>query len=260
MQEEGSPVDTEVKREAEVIRQVRESDNDLDSHLLPSRSATTASSPTLIPMPGDSLSNPDNFTVDEVPTADAPNERHLSSSFKHQALKNSASADYWNNLDERIRTPPPSDFLRGSSSSTGEDMCMDTPASSIQSTTPQQNYTIAQPSNRSRSSTPQPPSLVTGFTRKIGKRRRDDDLDPHHFKRRAVSPGVSLQNSPTLPPSPAQRDGGWWTSHSKANRELSNGHLAGERVNSTGNGNCLRRVGIQGMNDTNDGLMNMSIE
>ena len=258
MQEEGSPVDTEVKREAEVIRQVRESDNDLDSHLLPSHQTTGATSPTLISIP--SLSSLDNTPSDEVIAADSQEEKSSSSIFTHQVVKNSAGPDYWNSFDERMRTPPPAGFLRGSSSSTGEEMNVDTPASSVQSMTPQHHYVNTQQINRSRSSTPQPPSMATEFTRKIGKRRRDDDLDPHCFKRRAVSPGVSLQNSPILPSSPAQRESGWWTTQSKANRETPCGHVAGERVNSSGSGNGLKRVGMQGMNDTNDGLMNMSIE
>ncbi|CAK7209129.1 hypothetical protein SCUCBS95973_000346 [Sporothrix curviconia] len=44
------------------------------------------------------------------------------------------------------------------------------------------------------------------ITRRINsKRRRDDDLDPVSFKRRAVSPGMSVHNSPVMQ-SPLQRD------------------------------------------------------
>lgn len=90
---------------------------------------------------------------------------------------------------------------------------------------------------------------------------RDDDFDPNYFKRRAVSPGLSVSNSPILPQSP-----GWWGTPKRSDRDVSC-ISATERANSNGNagsvgggGAGLRRVGFQGMNDTNDGLMNMSIE
>ena len=43
------------------------------------------------------------------------------------------------------------------------------------------------------------------------KRRREDDFDIATIKRRAVSPGMSTQNSPVLTNSPSQRDtlGAW---------------------------------------------------
>ena len=93
---------------------------------------------------------------------------------------------------------------------------------------------------------------------------RDDDFDPNYFKRRAVSPGLSLQNSPVLPQSPLQRDGSWWGTP-KSNREVPSVHVSGERVSSNGStgsvtGTGGKRVGLQGMTDTHDGLMNMSIE
>ena len=253
------PIDTEVRREAEVVRQVRESDNDTESHVLRSQPTTSASSPTLLPAPSGIL---DDVPEDTMST-DMILDRRPSHSFTHQALKNSAGMEFWNSFDERMRTPPPTGFPRGSSSSMSDEMNMDTPASSIISTTPQQHHSILQQHSRSRSSTPQPPSLAAEFTRKIGKRRRDDDLDPYSFKRRAVSPGVSLQNSPILPPSPAQRENVWWAMQSKTNREVPNGHVAGERLNNGSNTNSLcppKRIGFQGMCDTNDGLMNMSIE
>lgn len=193
--------------------------------------------------------------------------RRPSNTFTQQVIKNSAGLEFWNNFDERMRTPPPMSFARRSSSSVSEDMSVDTPASSVLTMTPHQNnHVLSQYLSRSRSCTPQPPqSTAVEVTRKLGKRRRDDDLDPHFFKRRAVSPGVSVQNSPILPPSPAQKEGGWWTTQVKANREVPASHAAGERLNSgsissQGGLGPLKRVGLQGMNDTNDGLMNMSIE
>jgi hypothetical protein len=109
--------------------------------------------------------------------------------------------------------------------------------------------------------------------KKSNKRRRDDDLDGNSLKRRAVSPGVSVQNSPVLSQSPAQRGDSVWGTVPKADirRESSvsgiGGHAAGERSNSGGSllGGMTpslgpKRVGLQGMVDTSDGLMKMSIE
>lgn len=96
---------------------------------------------------------------------------------------------------------------------------------------------------------------------KGNKRLREDDLDPNYFKRRAVSPGLSVQNSPVLPQSP-----GWWGTP-KSSRELSTVPGGGDRVSSNGSNGSVnstpgppKRVGVQGLIDTNDGLMNMSIE
>lgn len=110
-----------------------------------------------------------------------------------------------------------------------------------------------------------PPTKLTVFDkpRKGNKRMRDDDFDPTYFKRRAVSPGLSVQNSPVLPQSP-----GWWDVKPKTGRDMSNVSVSGDRVGSTGSVssnissgmNGVKRIGIQGMIDTNDGLMNMSIE
>ena len=194
-------------------------------------------------------------------------QRRASSCFTQQAIRHSAGADIWHRFDERMRTPPPSLSMRGSSSGISDEMVMDTPLSSMPSIAPQQpSLAHLSSSSRSRSSTPQPTLMAAEVSTRIqlGKRRRDDDLDPNMFKRRAVSPGVSLQNSPVLPPSPAQRDTGWWAM--KTNREHSTGHASGDRVNSgtSSNGSSNlgppKRMGFQGMSDTNDGLMNMSIE
>lgn len=198
----------------------------------------------------------------ELMTTDLPTEQRSSSTFTQHALKNSSGLDFWHNFDGRVRTPPPSTTMRSSSSGVSDEMNMDTPASSMISGAPQHHPLTTPYRHRSRSSTPQPHSMAAEITRRIGKRRRDDDLDPAMFKRRAVSPGVSLQNSPILPPSPAQKENGLW---SKTNREVPSGHTAGERVSngsgSSGSSNLgPKRIGFQGMNDTNDGLMNMSIE
>ena len=245
LQEEVSPVDSECRREAEVIRQVRESDpSPSETNTIVSQSVTAASSP------GQTEAMEE---LADIIGRDPSRERRQSSNFSQQALRNSGGHDFWNKFDERMRTPPPPFPLRANSS-VSDDIAMETPTSMTAPSVPA-FPTGASNSSPSRSSTPQPISTTSEFTRKtLGKRRRDDDFDPAIFKRRAVSPGLSVQNSPILPPSPAQREGGWW--QSKAHRESS----ASSNSNSISNGTVGKRVGMQGMNDTHDGLMNMSIE
>lgn len=209
-----------------MIKQVRESDPSPES-----QPATAASSPHLGPVTASSEA------IEEL--ADIMGQRRKSVSFEQHALRNSGGPEFWNNFDERMRTPPPP-FPQRTSSIMSEDVNMDNTSA------PSQSQRFPSTSSPSRSSTPQP----TEIRKTLGKRRRDDDLDPAMFKRRAVSPGLSLQNSPILPPSPAQRDGGWW--QNKAYRESS--------ASSSGNGSLSKRIGLQGMTDTNDGLSNMSIE
>ena len=263
LQEEGAPVDAEVKREAEVIRQVRESEGDEVSLQLPSQPTTTASSPNIVAASG----QPDGLEdiPEDVTMASESASRRSSSTFSHQASKNSGGLGYWNNVDDRkMRTPPPLFGPRGSSSGISDDMSMDTPLSSVQSSTPQQIITKLVHASNSQFSTPQPVVSLIDPPRKGNKRIRDDDFDPHYLKRRAVSPGLSLQSSPVLPQSP---QGGWWGPPARNARESPNVQLIGERVCSGGSSGSAsttsgapKRVGMQGMNDTNDGLMNMSIE
>lgn len=173
----------------------------------------------------------------------------LSSSFKQQAMRNSKGSHFWETFsDDTGRTPPPNFLPRQSSSGVSEDISSDSPALS----TPPSSFVplATSHSSPSRSSTPQPaPPPAPEFAKKVNsKRRREDDFDPTSFKRRAVSPGMSVQNSPVLQ-SPMQRD-------SWGNRPPSNG----EQGKPAPNGGPLKRVGFQGMVDTNDGLMKMSIE
>ena len=128
-------------------------------------------------------------------------------------------------------------------------MNMDISHSSTATLTPQANGLFHSNSNDS-SATNASNMTTTTFEvpRKGTKRMRDDDFDPNYFKRRAVSPGLSVQNSPVLPQSP-----GWWGTPKREERVSSNGSAG----SGAGTG---KRVGMQGMNDTNDGLMNMSIE
>lgn len=116
---------------------------------------------------------------------------------------------------------------------------------------------------RSRSSTPHISTTMPG-PEIHRKRRRDDDFDPNLFKRRAVSPSLSVQSSPILAHSPTVKDTGpniWgppakpvlgppFTERTGSETGSRNGAQAGP----------LKRVGLQGMNEASDGFMNMSIE
>lgn len=260
LQEEGAPIDTEVKREAEVVRQVRENEGDDMSLQMLSQPTTTASSPNILATTGPSESLED--IPEDITMGSESASRRSSSAFSHSALRNSGGLGFWSTLDERgMRTPPPPlSAPRRSSSGISDDISMDTP---LQSSSTPQLASKRVPSSDSQASTPQVPTLLDP-PRKGNKRLRDDDLDPHYFKRRAVSPGMSLQNSPVLPQSP---QGGWWGLPAKPNRDAPNVQVLGERVSNgggtgsvSGTGGTPKRVGLQGMNDTHDGLMNMSIE
>ncbi|KAK4695776.1 hypothetical protein P7C71_g2040, partial [Lecanoromycetidae sp. Uapishka_2] len=265
--EEGAPVDTETKREAEVVRQVRESDADGEMNLHPSQPTTTASSPSLIAATAGSLDRLDS--LEHLPEDDSMNSEDSikprpSATFTTQAMRNATGGPaFWNNFDERMRTPPPQLMPRESSSGMSDDLSMDTPSSSLPST-------VANLNSSRHIQSQETSTQITTFDipRKGNKRMRDDDFDPNYFKRRAVSPGLSLQNSPVLPQSPLQRDNGsWGLGTSKSNREVPSVHVSGERAASNGSngsmsapGGTPKRIGLQGITDTHDGMMNMSIE
>jgi hypothetical protein len=182
--------------------------------------------------------------------------------------RNSIGTDFWN---QRLAQtpPPPSTFNRAESSAMSEDMNMDSPTISSHNgngmPAPDQSVNLGW---TSRASTPQSmcrPTAVDGL-KKSNKRRRDDDFDDQSLKRRAVSPGLSVHNSPVISQSPGQRDGSLWGTTTKASRETSiSGRSNGERSNSGGSISMTptlgpKRVGLQGMTDTSDGFMKMSIE
>jgi hypothetical protein len=209
-------------------------------------------------MMADSSSNPSNGP-------------ELSSSFKRQALLNSRGKEFWDKFpEEHHRTPPPFFLPRSSSSVVSDDVLMDSPSLS----TPSSNYGggfsfpflenldgAQRPSSPGRSATPQPfLPTAADITRKVNnKRRRDDDFDPTSFKRRAVSPGMSVHNSPVMQ-SPMQRDP--WGSRPGSNGGSSGTDKATAPPSNDGSsgGRGTKRIGFQGMVDTNDGLMKMSIE
>ncbi|TVY35727.1 hypothetical protein LSUB1_G006776 [Lachnellula subtilissima] len=238
--EENAPVETEVRREAEVVRQTWESDADLELTRNPSMT-TTHSSPTL---------GPTQESLEGIPEDDAMTDisSGLSNSFKQHAMRNSKGKGFWENFtDEKNRTPPPHFLPRGSSSGMSEDISLDSTTPPLLGTHSTYDSLMSSPS---RSATPQPGTGPTAaeITQKVNKkRRRDDDFDPSSFKRRAVSPGMSSHNSPVIQ-SPMQRDATPW------GRPPSNGE-AGKN-----GGPPPKRVGLQGMVDSTDGLMKMSIE
>lgn len=264
--DESAPVDSETRREAEIIRQVRESDTDLERP-----SMTAQSSPNLLPtVPG--LDGP----LEGVPEEESEGNMSLDGSTTKglfgtfgslNTSRNSVGTDFWN--QRLAQTPPPASFNRAESSAMSEDMNMDSPIISSNNgngmPAPDQSVNLGW---TSRASTPQsmcPPTAADGL-KKSNKRRRDDDFDEQSLKRRAVSPGLSVHNSPVISQSPNQRDSSLWGTTTKASRETSiSGHSNGERSNSGGSMSMTptlgpKRVGLQGMTDTSDGFMKMSIE
>lgn len=130
--EESTPAESEFRREAEVVKQVRDCDMELEPRIsqqtAESTQPTTApSSPTLTQQEG----------LSDVPEDDIMGDisMGLSSSFKQHAIKNSKGKPFWDAFPEPsgtggVRTtPPPAAFLpRGSSSGISEDVAMDSPS------------------------------------------------------------------------------------------------------------------------------------
>ena len=254
-------MDSEAKREAEIVRQVRENETDIE----PSRSSLLESPPL---MPVASAENVDAREENSLLSDESCQQttKGLFATFPFQASGNLGGKEFWNNYNNRMKTPPPPFVPQGSASAMSDDNSIDSPSMSASSTSLMSNHVKA--SRGSRSSTPQPQVLpkAVDVAKKASKRRRDDDFDLASFKRRAVSPGMSAQNSPVVAQSPMQRDSGLWGT-AKSSRESSiGGQGRGERSGSTGSLTGIsqnpapKRVGMQGMTDTHDGLMKMSIE
>ncbi|KAJ5994571.1 hypothetical protein N7451_010295 [Penicillium sp. IBT 35674x] len=235
LMEEGQPVDSDVKREAEVIRQVRDTE--------PETSPKIGTFPSL--RPAEAL---EESPVEELTPVKSNQD---ASSFSKQASRNSGGVDFWNSFDERYRTPPPS-LRQAASSVADDDMQMDmTPSTTMESTT-------ADSKSRSRSSTPYAPTVVGEIRR---KRRREDDFDPNLFKRRAVSPSVSAQSSPVLTHSSVVDNGpNIWGPPSKLGAPFSERTSTDTNNRTTPHTGSTKRVGLQGMTEASDGFMNMSIE
>ncbi len=244
--EESAPIDSDAKREAEVIRQVRETEPDMPQT---SPVLSAFSSPNAFVPPG--LGENDEGT--ERPATSLPDEP----SFSDQANRNSGGPEFWNSFDERYRTPPPPLRPHAASSVSEEDITMDM--------TPSNTAEFVKPGERpaSRASTPLPSqSGVISELRR--KRRREDDFDPNLFKRRAVSPSMSAQSSPVMPNSPAVTDQGpniWGPPKSNIGPLFNDrSETAPRNIPTTPHSGTLKRVGMQGMNEASDGFMNMSIE
>ncbi|KAI1006674.1 hypothetical protein K3495_g1534 [Podosphaera aphanis] len=211
--EEVAPVETEVRREAEVVRQTRENEKDFD----PRHCSAIPSSPSMTP-------------ESEIPSNNASEIKELMLNPKSKSTVPQLP-NYVNTKDEILLGSP---------------MTYTTPL-------------LGQPSDN-RSSSPSlsdTPQLGTGptaaeITQKLNKKRRRDDFDLTSLKRRAVSPGISTHNSPIIQ-SPLQRDCTLWGSRKPSN----SGHGdAGKSLISA----SAKRIGLQGIVDTNEGLMKMSIE
>lgn len=260
-----------MKKEAEVVNQVRVKDVGLKEQ------STSSSSPDLKPtiLPDAPAEEPDtsesdsqmlNGTLDPV-NDKPPDER-----------RGSTNKEFLPQLyTGRTDTPPPPLFHRPRSvSGQSEDVNMDSPftfasasnaPNSIISTTASETKPDSETDQPSRFQPPTLP-LALDVSRKIRKRRREEDFDPASIKRRAVSPGMSVQSSPVLGQSPASSTGGWW-GQAKANRENSVGTSTSASEERSGSMSTTgiatpslgpKRVGMQGYADTNDGLMKMTLE
>jgi hypothetical protein len=242
--EEAAPVDSEAKREADVIRQVQENDPNysiLHSPNVPSSDVFAAETVE------SSIEN--NGTGLEASSSSLP------STFGQHAEKNGAGLGFWTALDRRYHTPPPMLIPRESSSAISDEI-NDTPGSPLMTS----EHPVLRYFNRSRSRSTTPlanhnaPTAGDVARRVNNKRRRDDDFDPACSKRRAVSPGMSVQSSPVLSQSPVMTNEKAWGKPPPKN----NG--TGERSNSGGSTSGMKKVGLQGMTETNEGLMSMSID
>ncbi|KAL4990831.1 hypothetical protein BDW68DRAFT_185338 [Aspergillus falconensis] len=251
LMEESAPIDSDAKREAEVIRQVRETEPD-PSHSSPVLTAFSSPNMFVPPGMGEQHHEPEKHAA---PFPDEP-------SFSDQAHRNSGGQEFWNSFDERYRTPPPLLRQHATSSVSEEDITMDmTPSTTFGSN----SNDFVKPGERpaSRASTPLPAQagVISELRR---KRRREDDFDPNLFKRRAVSPSMSAQSSPIMPNSPAITDNGpniWGPPKSNIGPLFNDRPETGARtIPTTPHTGTLKRVGMQGMNEANDGFMNMSIE
>lgn len=242
--EEAAPIETEVKREADVVRQVQE--NDPNYVLLKSPIPRT---PNMF-----AAETVENSIENNGPSLEA-NSSSLSSTFSQHAEKNGAGLGFWTAFEDRYRTPPPMLIPRESSSAISDE-ANDTPGSSLMTS----EHPALRHFNRSRSRSTTPlahhnaPTAGDVARRVNNKRRRDDDFDPVFSKRRAVSPGMSVQSSPVLPQSPVVTNDKAWGKPPPKN----NG--TGERSNSGGSISGMKKVGLQGMTETNEGLMSMSID
>lgn len=262
LQEETQPIDSEAAREAEIVRQVKVNDVGTRATQTPSESASPHLAPAILQQASemsDVMSDVDSQSASDG-TADRrrPDEQRTFS-----------SKEFWPHIYGTSRqTPPPPLFHRKrSSSGMSEDIGPDNETIIARPSSVSTDMPDIKPSTEASSnfSTPNLPSAAE-MTRKINnKRRRDEDFDPASIKRRAVSPGMSVHSSPVTGQSPVSNTGSWPTAvPPKPHRESTGGaSSADERSQSVGAMTPHlgpKRVGFQGMTDTNDGLMKMSID
>jgi len=268
LMEEGAPVEVDVRREAETIRQVRDRDGSMSSSTRPSPSLF----PT-VPGPENAL---EDIPEDSTMGLDTPSGKASTWDFGQQASRNSEGLRYWNRMSKDFQTPPPPSLPgRGS-------FCMD-----VNMESPGHQFLRSESICSSTQETVEenPAPHVVQPARKFGKRSREDDFDLASFKRRAVSPSLSVHNSPTVTattqsPGTGPRDPTSWGQPPKATATRENSVAVPEqqahRSNSGGSSTSSmasaavsvvntpglgpKRVGLQSMTDTNDGLMKMTID
>ncbi|RMZ83037.1 hypothetical protein DV738_g1311, partial [Chaetothyriales sp. CBS 135597] len=244
LMEEATPADSELRREAEVIKQVHDNDPTFSPNKSPH--SLNPFSPDLV-----------QHSIEDSSAAIVPESKIAP--FSLHAERHSAGLGFWNAFDGgRYSTPPPG-FRPREDSSVISDDANDIAPNSLVSDQHRGLGSLGRP--RSRSTTPLantgPPTAADVARRVNNKRRLDDDFDPAYAKRRAVSPGISVASSPVLPQSPVMTaDKGWGKPPPKTPTAA-----AAERSNSTSTlSNGLKKVGMQGMNETNEGLLSMSID
>ncbi|RMD40728.1 hypothetical protein DV735_g4406, partial [Chaetothyriales sp. CBS 134920] len=184
LMEEATPADSELRREAEVIKQVHDNDPTFSSNKSPN-----PFSPDLV-----------QHSIEDS-SAIVPESKIAP--FSLHAERHSAGLGFWNAFDGRYSTPPPG-FRPREDSSVISDDANDIAPTSLASDQHRGLGTFGR--QRSRSTTPVantgPPTAADVARRVNNKRRLDDDFDPAYAKRRAVSPGISVASSPVLPQSP----------------------------------------------------------
>lgn len=258
LMEESDPLHTEARREAEVIKQVQESDSVYNNDNVLGVSTTA---------------EPLEESIELSSTDDQPNAELATEPFGTHAKRHSGGLGFWDNFEhtppnsDRYRTPPPPSLMpQDSTASEGNTTSNNTTQDpSIHSTGSTLFRQLHQSRSRSRSTTPlasacgnvQLPSSADIVRKVNNKRRRDDDFDPASFKRRAVSPGMlSAQSSPVVPQSPTMtNDKSWGKPPPKTHADRSN-----SASSNTGTPNGSKRVGLQGMTEASDGFMSMSID
>ncbi|KAG6002287.1 hypothetical protein E4U21_003278 [Claviceps maximensis] len=269
--EEVAPAEAETRREAEVVKQVRESDVTLEPRVAlppsaqPGAAAGALSSPNLTTTDSiDDMQEYDMAMMSDLSAGTPSNSRQHSIKNPKAFLETFSESSSTTGGGVRTTPPPLALLPLESSSGVSDDAAMDSPLtggpfrSSASQGTNVQGLTAAE--------------MTWRFN---NKRRRDDDFDPCSFKRRAVSPSMSAHNSP-IPQSPMQRDSAPWGSRSGSvggergggsSAQSDTGSVSGgtpgnisSSAGAPGRQNGKGRVGFQGMVDTNDGIMRMSIE